>query len=236
MADGEHPTSPPHPDVDPQAFRRTDLHGHRGPPRWRPRVRSAATHRRRRDDHLLPERQCVESRRPRRARPGDPATRLGRANRPAARQVRSPSRRPLEPGTGTATFAGADPEVNVTVSLPAGWEAPTATGSSPSRTPTADPRHVVGIGVGVGFVDVDNVFADPCRARLADPPVGQTVDDLVTALADLPGDATTRHRRHRRRVRRQADRVHAPRLHPRPRLRPVLSLAVRQQQRCPVPG
>ncbi len=53
------------------------------------------------------------------------------------------------------------------------------------------PLSVVGIGVGVGFVDVDNVFADPCRARLADPPVGQTVDDLVTALADLPGDATT---------------------------------------------
>ena len=42
----------------------------------------------------------------------------------------------------------------------------------------------------MGFVDVDNVFADPCRARLADPPVGETVDDLVTALADLPGDAT----------------------------------------------
>ena len=42
----------------------------------------------------------------------------------------------------------------------------------------------------MGFVDVNNVFADPCRARLADPPVGETVDDLVTALADLPGDAT----------------------------------------------
>ena len=28
-------------------------------------------------------------------------------------------------------------------------------------------------------------------ARLADPPVGPTVDDLVSALADLPGDATS---------------------------------------------
>ena len=55
----------------------------------------------------------------------------------------------------------------------------------------ADRRRSVGIGVGVGFVDVANVFADPCRARLADPPVGPTVDDLVSALADLPGDATT---------------------------------------------
>ena len=46
-------------------------------------------------------------------------------------------------------------------------------------------------GAGVGFVDVGNVFVDPCRARLADPPVGETVDDLVSALADLPGEAAT---------------------------------------------
>ncbi len=41
------------------------------------------------------------------------------------------------------------------------------------------------------FVDVGNVFADGCKRVLVDPPVGPTVDDLVSAFANLPGLAPT---------------------------------------------
>ena len=41
----------------------------------------------------------------------------------------------------------------------------------------------------VTFVDVSNVFADGCQKVLVDPPVGPTVDDLVSALANLVGFA-----------------------------------------------
>ena len=43
----------------------------------------------------------------------------------------------------------------------------------------------------VRFVDVGNVFADGCQRVLVDPPVGPTVDDLVSAFANLPGLAPT---------------------------------------------
>lgn len=48
-------------------------------------------------------------------------------------------------------------------------------------------------GWGVTFWIVDNVYADPCEPTSAlDPALGPSVDDLVTALANLPGyDATT---------------------------------------------
>ncbi len=41
----------------------------------------------------------------------------------------------------------------------------------------------------VTFFDVSNVFADGCQEVLVDPPVGPTVDDLVSALANLVGFA-----------------------------------------------
>ena len=235
MADGEHPTPPPHPDVDRQAFRRTDLHGHRGPPRRRPRGRSAATHRRRRDDHLLPERRCVESRRPRRARPGDPATRLGRdptapppdrsahrAGLPRTRNGHRILRRCRSRSDRHVQLAGRLGSVD---------------GGRVVVKSDADPTLDAGRdGVGVGFVDVDNVFADPCRARLADPPVGPTVDDLVTALADLPGDATTA-------IDVTVDgfdgkqiEFTVPDYTQDPDCVTLLPLAVRRQQRRPVPG
>ena len=43
----------------------------------------------------------------------------------------------------------------------------------------------------VRFFDVRNVFADGCQHVLVDPPVGPTVDDLVSAFANLPGFAPT---------------------------------------------
>ena len=43
-------------------------------------------------------------------------------------------------------------------------------------------------GAALQFVIVDNVVADPCDRSdtLLDPPIGPSVDDLVTALAGLP--------------------------------------------------
>ncbi|MEO7294738.1 MAG: hypothetical protein ABIZ57_01240 [Candidatus Limnocylindria bacterium] len=49
------------------------------------------------------------------------------------------------------------------------------------------------VSMGIAFVNVDNVIADPCDRSDAqlDPPVGPSVDDLVTAISNLQGfDAT----------------------------------------------
>ena len=64
-------------------------------------------------------------------------------------------------------------------------------------------------------MEVGNIYTDSCPSVALDPPVGPTVDDLASAWADLPAfDATAPTRHHRRRVRRQAGRVHGPRLRP----------------------
>lgn len=81
------------------------------------------------------------------------------------------------PGRGTGYFGGSDPEVTVTYSMPAGWQPEevfvTKTGADPV--------------FGLVFSDVWNLYADGCRWRLMDPPVGPSVDDLVAAYATLPG-------------------------------------------------
>ena len=43
----------------------------------------------------------------------------------------------------------------------------------------------------VRFIEVGNVYTDGCQGVLVDPPVGPTVDDLVSALANLLGLAPT---------------------------------------------
>jgi hypothetical protein len=47
--------------------------------------------------------------------------------------------------------------------------------------------------IGVGFLIVENVVADPCGSPsdLLDPPVGPSVDDLVTAISNLQGFEAT---------------------------------------------
>jgi hypothetical protein len=47
--------------------------------------------------------------------------------------------------------------------------------------------------IGVGFLIVENVVADPCGSpsELLDPPVGPSVDDLVTAISNLEGFVAT---------------------------------------------
>jgi hypothetical protein len=44
---------------------------------------------------------------------------------------------------------------------------------------------------GVAFQAVTNIYADGCQWVLLDPPVGPTVDDLVSAWATVPGLAAT---------------------------------------------
>jgi hypothetical protein len=80
--------------------------------------------------------------------------------------------------------------VGITFDLPAGWldcfGGPHEQGvCSSTGSPTAP-------DIGVAFLIVDNVVTDPCdETSLADPPVGPSVDDLVTAISSLPGfDAT----------------------------------------------
>jgi hypothetical protein len=43
-----------------------------------------------------------------------------------------------------------------------------------------------GNGGEVSFEIVDNISADPCTIQMLDPPVGPSVQDLVTALSNLP--------------------------------------------------
>lgn len=80
--------------------------------------------------------------------------------------------------------------VGITLDLSTGW---TSCGEGPversiCRFPTGDPPPAVGLG----FLVVANVVADPCdETVLLDPPVGPSVDDLVTAISNLEGfDAT----------------------------------------------
>ena len=53
--------------------------------------------------------------------------------------------------------------------------------------PDRDFNHL-GVGaVAVSFTEVSNIYTDPCQWVLVDPPVGPTVDDLISAWANVPG-------------------------------------------------
>jgi len=80
------------------------------------------------------------------------------------------------PGRGTGFFGGSVPEVPVSFTLPAGWEADQVF-IGKSSNPT----------FGLAFFDVGNIYAEGCKWVLLDPPPGETVDDLVSAYAKLPG-------------------------------------------------
>jgi hypothetical protein len=90
--------------------------------------------------------------------------------------------RELESGTYSLTQF----PVSVTFDIPPGWfscsEGPAEQGVC-HRVAEGTP------GVGVAFVIVDNVVADPCTTsdEMVDPPVGPSVEDLVTALVNLEG-------------------------------------------------
>ncbi len=91
--------------------------------------------------------------------------------------------RSLEPGT----YAIADPFlVPVNVSVPAGWNGNIGGPYFVDLEPSS--------GQGVFFSIFDTVYADPCHydKGFLSPLPGPTVDDLATALANIPGlHATT---------------------------------------------
>jgi hypothetical protein len=89
---------------------------------------------------------------------------------------------PITAGSGKATtsFAGGE-HVPVTFTLPAGWDVNDVFVNKPGSDPLFS----------VSFWDVANIYADPCQWGLFDPPVGPTVDDLVSAFADVPGLGAT---------------------------------------------
>ncbi len=88
-----------------------------------------------------------------------------------------PAEGPLAPGTYVLTRVT---PLRITFDVPAaGWMKNVA----PSAIWTENSEGRVAFGT------VDSLYTDPCATVLAqrDPPVGPTVDDLVTALANMPG-------------------------------------------------
>ena len=86
------------------------------------------------------------------------------------------------PGRGTAFFSVQPDPVPVTFTMPAGWEVWDLWFVAKSD---ADQEF------GLMFFVVANIYADGCQWVLSDPPVGPTVDDLVSAWANVPGLAAT---------------------------------------------
>jgi hypothetical protein len=92
---------------------------------------------------------------------------------------------PLDAGTYSL---GTSFPVGLTFEVPEGWR-------SCSESEVDQCVHLPGptYGVGVAFLIIDNVVADPCGPinQLLDPPVGPSVDDLVTAISNLEGFEAT---------------------------------------------
>jgi len=80
--------------------------------------------------------------------------------------------------------------VRITYQVPEGWW---DCSSSPVEQGTCEVAGGDVTGVSISFLIVDNVVADPCSVdgRLLDPPVGPSVDDLVTAISNLEGFEAT---------------------------------------------
>ena len=83
----------------------------------------------------------------------------------------------LGPGRGTSYFAGSQPRVDLTLTMPAGWAIEYAMVRKSGRNPE----------IAVAFMDVANIYTDGCQWRLVDPKPGPSVDDLVSAYAKVPG-------------------------------------------------
>jgi hypothetical protein len=81
--------------------------------------------------------------------------------------------RELAAGTYTAELA-----VPVTFTVPDGWTLWAYTSAATQLNLFAEQGEL-------SVEIVDNVAADPCTGELLDPPVGPSVDDLVTALSNL---------------------------------------------------
>ena len=84
---------------------------------------------------------------------------------------------PLPEATLTASNGA-----RISVQLPAGW-----TEEGGWALLKSDPSPLAGMGL--MFASPENMFSEPCLGarKLMDPPLGPTVDDLVTGLSQIPG-------------------------------------------------
>jgi hypothetical protein len=87
----------------------------------------------------------------------------------------------VAPRTETGSFSG-DDGVPVTFTVPYDWAVFQGWLVHKVGRPGPPP------GPAVAFMEVTNIYTEGC---LVDPPVGPTVDDLVSAFANLPGFAAT---------------------------------------------
>lgn len=103
---------------------------------------------------------------------------------------------PVSPGS----YSLSEFPVDITFEIPAApanWYARGAGVGvdSDEDIPRAQAGEDIPPGAGVSFQIVDNVVANPCSdsrsAELLDPPVGPSVDDLVTAISGLQGFEAT---------------------------------------------
>ena len=114
---------------------------------------------------------------------------------PSPSQTPSPTSVPVASAVGLptgetvlrgGTYVVDDPfPVHISVEVPEGWS---------SCGLGARELGVCADGIGaIGFLIVDNVVADPCdpSRALLDPPVGPSVEELVTAIANLRGFEAT---------------------------------------------
>jgi len=92
----------------------------------------------------------------------------------------------LSPGT----YSLASFPVGVSFEVPDGWFSCSA--SPVEQSVCYEPPDGATV-IAVAFLIVDNVVADPCSPgeEPLDPPVGPTVDDLVTAISNLEGFEAT---------------------------------------------
>jgi hypothetical protein len=92
----------------------------------------------------------------------------------------------LQPGTWRLS---AGFPVSIAFDVPDGWAACSA---SPVEQGLCAPQvNDAANSAGVPFSIIENVVSDPCGADLKRPPVGRSVDDLVTAISHLKGFQVT---------------------------------------------
>jgi hypothetical protein len=109
---------------------------------------------------------------------GGPNT--GRPPTPTTEATPAPTLSPLSDGPlapGRHAYEGEG--VHVVLTVPAGWE-------GGQFNIAKAPARELPDGTNVLFRQPTSVFADPCAPELSADPIGPTVDDLASALADLP--------------------------------------------------
>jgi hypothetical protein len=97
----------------------------------------------------------------------------------ASPSAAAPTYPPLEAGVlAPGSYSSEGDGVRVTLTVPVGWEGSSSRG-------LGKPPFELPDGVNLGFMQPTSVFSDHC-APVQAPSLGPTVDDLASALADLP--------------------------------------------------